>query len=442
MASRPKILLVDDEEAIRFGVSRYLSKKGYEVEGASDLSEAKGKVAAERYDAILLDLTLPDGNGIDWIPELREARADLAIVVITGTGDVPVAVDAMRRGADNLLTKPVNMADLDVYLQKSLELESLRRRDRTRKRLAKKGEPCFGSSAIMEDVVGLATTAGESDSAVMIEGETGTGKGVLARWIHDQSARSSEPFIEVNCSSLRGELLASELFGHTKGAFTSAVEDREGLVEVADGGTLFLDEIGDMDMAVQAQFLKVIEEKQYRRLGEVRIRRSEFRLICATNHDLDKQVEEGTFRKDLYFRIKVFPINLPPLRERAEDIAELVAYLMNDLGRGDVEISDPIMKLLERYSWPGNIREMRNVLERAILLARGNPLGPEHFPGLGGGVAFVKSPGGDTWDLDGLENEHITRALDKFGGDVRKAARALGISRATLYRKLKKIREE
>jgi DNA-binding NtrC family response regulator len=441
MAPKPKVLLVDDEEAIRFGFTKYLSKKGYDLEAASDLAEAKGKFSSGRFDAILLDLTLPDGNGVDWISELRAARADLAIVVITGTGDVPVAVDAMRRGADNLLTKPVDMADLDVYLQKSLELEGLRRRDRIRNRLAKKGEPCFGSSASMEEVVGLATTAGESDSAVMIEGETGTGKGVLARWIHDQSARSSAPFVEVNCSSLRGELLASELFGHAKGAFTSAVEDREGLVEVAHGGTLFLDEIGDMDVAVQAQFLKVIEEKQYRRLGEVKVRRSEFRLICATNHDLDKQVEEGTFRKDLYFRINVFPIQLPPLRERAEDIAELVEYTVKDLGRGDVEVSGELMKLLEGYAWPGNIRELRNVLERAILLARGNPLGAEHFPGLGGGGS-VKAPGGDTWDLDGLENEHITRALDKFGGDVREAAKALGISRATLYRKLKKIRGE
>jgi DNA-binding NtrC family response regulator len=436
---KPKILLVDDEEAIRFGFSRYLSKKGYAVETASALSEAKEKLSTERYDAVLLDLTLPDGNGVDWIPELRESRGDLAIVVITGTGEVAVAVEAMRCGADNLLTKPVDMADLDVYLQKSLELEGLRRRDRTRRRLAKRGEPCFGRSAAMEKIVKLATTAGESDSAVMIEGETGTGKGVLARWIHDHSARSSAPFVEVNCSSLRGELLASELFGHTKGAFTSAVEDREGLVEVADGGTLFLDEIGDMDMGVQAQFLKVIEEKQYRRLGEVRIRRSEFRLICATNHDLEKQVEEGKFRKDLFFRINVFPIHLPPLRERTEDVAELVTYTLGDLGRGDIQVPGRVMKSLEAYGWPGNIREMRNVLERAVLLARGEPLGPEHFPGLKSSGS-VKGSGSQTWDLDGLENEHITRVLDEFGGDVRKAAKALGISRATLYRKLKKIR--
>jgi len=244
--------------------------------------------------------------------------------------------------------------------------------------------------------------------------------------------------VEVNCSSLKGDLLASELFGHAKGAFTSAVQDRQGLVDVADGGTLFLDEIGDMDPGVQAQFLKVIEEKKYRRVGEVKVRRSEFRLICATNHDLLAHVDQGKFRKDLYFRINVFPIQLPPLRKRREDLPKLVRHVLDSMSHRDVEIPENMMRLLSGYEWPGNIREMRNVLERAVLLAGEGILSPEHFPGLHSDTGSP-APTADTWDLDELQDAHIMRALDHFGDDARKTAQALGISKATLYRRLKKF---
>ncbi|MEW6584856.1 MAG: sigma-54 dependent transcriptional regulator [Nitrospirota bacterium] len=437
---KPAIMLVDDEESIRFGFSRYLSRAGYNVKEADSLSAGQKLLLLQRFDAILLDLNLPDGNSIEWIRELRENYPDLSIVVITGYGDVPTAVEAMRRGADNFLTKPVNMEDLDLFLKKSLELGTLRRTHLTSQRLAKKDRSYFGESPAVKKVQELALLAAQNASPVILLGETGSGKGVLARWIHDNGSFSSAPFVELNCSNLRGELLASELFGHARGAFTTAVQDRQGLIEVADGGTLFLDEISDMDMAVQAQFLKVIEEKQYRRLGEVKMRRSEFRLICASNRDLLEETKQGNFRRDLYFRINVFPIFIPPLRERPEDIPGLVHHLLAVLGAPDMEISRDVMQLLEQYHWPGNIRELRNLLERALILSRGSQLTPDHFAGLEYAPVAVEETA-DTSDLTKVEEAHIKIVMQRFGNDTKKAAEALGISRATLYRKLKKLKE-
>ncbi len=437
---KPKILLIEDEEATRFGFTKYLSRSGYIVQEASCLSDAHKALLSQRFDAVLLDLNLPDGSGLEWIIEFRENYPDIPIIVITGFGDVPIAVDAMRRGADNFLTKPVNMQDLDIFLRKSLELGTLRRKNLTSQRLEKKDQIYFGESPAMKKVMNLAALAAKNDSPIILLGETGTGKGILARWLHDNSLCSSAPFVEVNCSNLRGDLLSSELFGHARGAFTTAVQDKQGLIEVADGGTLFLDEISDMDIGVQAQFLKVIEEKQYRRVGEVKVRRSEFRLICATNRDLLEETHHGRFRKDLYFRINVLPIVIPSLRERQEDLPGLILHLLRNLGAPDVKISSEAMQLLKAYPWPGNIRELRNVLERGLLLAYGQSLTPEHFSSLESQPVFI-SHDKDMNNLDNIEEAHIREAVRRFSGDTRKAAESLGISRATLYRKLKKFQQ-
>ena len=434
---KPKVLLIEDDEGSRFGFTRYLSKTGYFVREAASLSEARQAVLSQRFDAVLLDFKLPDGNGLDWIVELRENYQDIPIIVITGYGDIPVAVEAMRRGADNFLTKPVNMEDLEVFLRKSLELGVLRRRYLANQRLERKDRIYFGESEAIKNVMNLASLAAQTDSPVLLLGETGAGKGVLARWLHDNSCCSSATFVEVNCSNLKGDLLASELFGHAKGAFTTAVQDRQGLVEVADEGTLFLDEISDMDVGVQAQFLKVIEDKKYRRLGEVKVRRSEFRLICATNRNLLEETHKGSFRKDLYFRLNVLSIVIPPLRERSSDIPGLVIGILRNLGISNPAISSEVMRLLKGYSWPGNIRELRNVLERATLLARGQPLATEHFSGLDSSQILVDNKR-DLKDLVDIEFDHIQRVMKRFGRDTKKAAAALNISRATLYRKLKK----
>ena len=433
---KPSILLVDDEEAIRLAYTRFLSKGGYAIQAASSLEEARSAMGSSRFDAILLDLSLPDGNGLEWIPDLRESHPGLAIIVITGVGGLPAAVEAMRGGADNFLQKPVNMKDLDIYLRKCLELGDLRRKQITRDRTKKKTRLYFGNSRVMEEVADASRIAASNDSAVLLQGETGTGKGRLARWIHEHGEQSDAPFIEVNCSALRGELLASELFGHAKGAFTSAVQDKRGLIEVADGGTLFLDEIGDMDLEVQSQFLKVIEEKHYRRVGDVGDRRSEFRLICATNRDLQAEIKQGRFRSELYYRVHVFPITLPPLQKRHEDLPGLIQHILEEKGAAGKTLDAEAITLLQQYRWPGNTRELSNVLERAVLLAGEEALAPMHFPGLDlSGMA--RDPSGLVMNLDKLEELAIRKALEKLSGDTKKAAGTLGISRATLYRKIK-----
>jgi DNA-binding NtrC family response regulator len=439
----PRILLVDDEEATLFGYTRYLTKGGYSIETAKCLRDAKMLIASEQFDAILLDLKLPDGNAIDWIAELHSTHEHLAIIVITGISDIPTAVRAMKYGAYNFLTKPVNMDDLAISLKKGLEVEELRRRDSIYQRLApQKSEPFFGESSIIEKVVQYANVAAMNNTVVLLHGETGTGKGVLARWIHDHSQRKNEAFVEVNCSSLKGELLRSELFGHAKGAFTSAIRDRAGLIEVVDGGTLFLDEIGDMDLEVQAQLLKTIEEKSYRRIGENRLRTSDFRLICATNRNLTEASNNGSFRKDLYYRICIFPITLPALRERKEDLPGLIKHILTSYGYTKLPVNPRVIKLLTDYHWPGNIRELRNMLERALLLAQGEALDPSHFPGMEKPLIKEPSRTNEIWNLDEIEKNHILLALKHFGGDKYETSNALGISLSSLYRKIDKIQQQ
>ena len=434
------ILMVDDEPAVLFGYARYFAKAGYETVDAGTLAEARRSVTFRRFDAVLLDLNLPDGNGLEWIRVLREEQPEIAIIVITGQGDVPTAVEAMRLGADNFLVKPVDMDGLLMFLRKSLELSALRRSDRLMQRMKKQDEePLFGRSPAMARVREALSLMAENDAPVLLTGETGTGKGVCARWIHVHSGRKAGPLLDLNCSTLQGDLLASELFGHAKGAFTSAHQNKQGLIEAADGGTLFLDEIGDMDLPVQAQLLKVIEEKTYRRLGETNSRQSDFRLICATNRDLSEDSKKGRFRNDLLFRINLFPIQLPPLRERPEDISELVEHFLALPGYAAGPVPAGVMDLLRSNSWPGNVRELRNVVERALLLARGRSLALEHFPGIGTADAGgQRRPKG----LKDLEKEYLQTLISESGGDMKKVADALDVSRATLYRKLKDLRED
>lgn len=430
------ILLVDDDEAVLFGYKSSLAGAGYLVQTAGSLEDAKKLVASGDFDAVVLDLQLPDGNALEWIPQLKKSHPDLPVIVITGTGDVPTAVKAMKSGAENYLTKPVETDNLEMSLHTALELGDLRRQSRIKRRLDRTTEPFFGASPVIATLMKSFKIAAANDTVLLIQGETGTGKGVLAKWIHANSSRAHEAFVELNCSGLKGDLLRSELFGHTKGSFTSAVSDKEGLVEVADNGTLFLDEIGDMDIAVQAQLLKVIEERTYRRVGENRVRKSDFRLICATNKDLLKETEVGTFRKDLYYRICVFPIAAPPLRDMIEDIAGLAGYFLREFGQKTSTVPLDILAMLKGYHWPGNIRELRNMLERAVLLANSGPLTADCFPGIGllpGSVSVEPElPAG----LRDVEQDYLRKIVDTCKGDKKKASRLMGISLATIYRKL------
>jgi DNA-binding NtrC family response regulator len=440
MKQSSRLLLVEDDESTVFGYATCLNHAGFDVAMAGTLQEARRALDAEQFSAVVLDLKLPDGDGKLLIEEVKRLSDSTGIVVITGTGDVSTAVDAMRRGADNFLTKPVDTQALLASLEKSVEVGTLRRRTEAQQRIVRPGEPYFGTSRQMRQVMEYARVTAGNNTVVLINGETGTGKGVLAKWIHDHSERKYEPFVELNCSSLKGELLRSELFGHVKGSFTSAIRDRAGLLEAADGGTLFLDEIGDMDLEVQAQLLKTIEERSFRRIGENRVRHSDFRLICATNRVLEEESQRGGFRKDLYYRICVFPITIPPIRERMADLPGLTAHLLAEFGYPHGPVSQDVFNVLMRYDWPGSIRELRNMLERALLLAKGEPLHPSHFPGLGTASRTTETPTTEVWRLDRMTALHIQRVIDHFGGDKRVAARALGLSLSSLYRRLEKAR--
>ncbi|MET0552205.1 MAG: sigma-54 dependent transcriptional regulator [Vicinamibacteria bacterium] len=433
---KPRILILDDEAAVRTSFSFYLARRGFAVTEAGTLAEARQAMMSQSLDGLLLDVSLPDGSGLDWIREVREARPGTAIVVMSGVGDVPMAVQAMREGADHFVTKPVNMADLEVFLRKSLELGGLRRGSRAVQRQARKAEPFFGESPAAVALGEQTRLALQHDAPVLLQGETGTGKGVLARWIHEHGTRDGMPFVEISCAGLPRDLLASELFGHSRGAFTSAVADKEGLLDVADGGTLFLDEIGELDAATQSQFLTVLEGKRYRRLGEVRERRSEFRLVCASSRVLTDEVAGGRFRPDLYFRINVLPITVPALRDRAEDMPALVAHLLGVLGAGEAEVDPDVMGFLLAYSWPGNIRELSHALERGLMLAGGARLERAHFAWLKAAPRPQAPRASDRGDLARFE-----QAVREHGGSVEEAARALGLSRATLYRRLKLARD-
>lgn len=433
MSSR--ILLIEDELATRFGFVRYFAKEGYDVAEAEDLAEAARLFSAERFDAVILDINLPDGNGIDFINAIRESDQAIPIIVITGTADIPLAVEAMQRGADNFLTKPVDNAGLSVFLRKTLEIGSLKRRHAAHQRLERHEEPYWSELPELQVVREHAQIAADSESPVLITGETGTGKGVLARWIHRKSRRSHHEFVEVNCSGLRGELLAREIFGNARGAYTSADQDRKGLLDIADHGTLFLDEIGDMGMELQAPFLKVLEEKQYRRLGDVKLIKSNFRLISATNRDIGQMVGNGGFRQDLLYRINLLTIHLPPLRERRSDIPAIAAALLKSLNRPASGLSGEVLSLLTGYDWPGNIRELKNVLERAVLLAKGETLQTAHFSGLGHHQPALPATAQE------VENAHILTVLRETGGNVEVAARILKLSRATLYRRIRQLKE-
>lgn len=438
-AMKQNILLVEDNDATRFGFVRYFSREGYDICEAASISEAKAAMTARHFDILILDINLPDGNGIDFISEARTSDPSIPIIVITGEGDIPLAVEAMQRGADNFMTKPVDNAALTVFIRKTLEIGVLKQQNSARKRLEKKDRLFIGETAVMREVRDIAQAAAASDVPVLITGETGTGKGMLAKWIHQHGARSSGECVEVNCSGLRGEMLSREIFGNARGAFTSADQDRKGLLDIADRGTLFLDEIGDMSIDVQAQFLKVLEDKSYRRLGDVKLLRSNFRLICATHHDMASLVSAGQFRQDLMYRINIMTIDLPPLRDRMDDLPALTAFLMADLGASAEVISDDVMEALRGYSWPGNIRELRNVLERALLLTpKGAILRQAHFSGL-----TADRPQRSTLPrhctVQELEESHIREVLDQMKGNIERTAKILNISRATLYRKLKQI---
>jgi DNA-binding NtrC family response regulator len=441
--SRNKVLVVDDESAVRFGIRDFLEQHGYEIEEAESCHDAQHLFRTSRPDIVIADYMMPDGTALDLLPRLKEIDAQIPLLVLTAHGSIDLAVRAIKEGAEQFLTKPLELQTLLVILQRLLQKQR-----NHHKQLASKSRqvrqainPFIGTSPAIRALAEQAKKILSSESPVLILGETGTGKGVLARWLHDNSPRAEEAFVDLNCAGLSRELLETELFGHEKGAFTSATASKQGLFEVAHRGTIFLDEVGDVDLQIQPKLLKVLEEKRFRRVGDVRDRQVDVRLIAATHQDIGQLVREKRFRDDLYFRISTIPLSFPALRERIEDIPTMAQYLLDkisaDLGRGELRLDDSSIHALQTYSWPGNIRELRNVIERAVLLSdqKTITLKDLHFDG----HAQVGTPFLDTrLTLLELEKQHIERVLNEEQGRVEKAAKRLGIPRSSLYQKIKK----
>ena len=452
------ILVVDDERTLRFTLKEGLSEEGYRVETAADVAEALEKLERDEFQLVLLDQKLPDGNGIDLLRTIRSRRPSVQVVIMTAFGKIPQAVEAVKAGCYEYVTKPFELDLIKLVIQNALAQTRLadeiaRLRDVERRRAG--STFIVGGSSKMQKLLDTIRKLGQAGSStVMLQGETGVGKELLAREIHESSPWRDGPFVEVNCSAFPENLLESELFGYERGAFTDAKRSKKGLMELANGGTLFLDEIGEMSPNLQAKLLRALELKRFRRLGGTGDIHIEARIIAATNRDLKAMVEQEKFREDLFYRLDVIRLIVPPLRERPEDIPPLIDHFVGhwnrELSRDVKGPTDEALELLLAYRWPGNVRELRNVIERAILLESDEWILPEHLPveivsagGSGQRVmeAKIHSEGG-ILTLAKAEQVAIEMALQKTGGNKTRAAEVLGISRQTLRTKLKEYRIE
>jgi DNA-binding NtrC family response regulator len=393
-------------------------------------------------DAAILDYSLPDGTALELLPQLRQTFPGVPIIILTGNGTIALAVQAIKEGAEHFLTKPIQMAAIGVVLQRALQNQRNHQKHLAEKVLEKRNntDPFLGNSAAIRNLAIEAGKISASHCPVLIYGETGTGKGVLARWLHRNGPRAEDAFVDMNCAGLGRELLESELFGHEAGAFTGAVQRKLGLLEVAQRGTVFLDEIGDMDLQIQPKLLKVLEEKKLRRLGDVHERRLDIRLIAASHQNLAQMVRENKFRSDLYFRVSTVSLRMPALGERREDIPVLAEHLLRkaaaELGKPDICLSEEATEKLTAYAWPGNVRELKNVLERAVLLASQDSIQPRDLH-----LEFAVRPAAKNEDsqltLKEMQQLHIARALDAEHGNILRTADRLGITRSSLYSKIK-----
>jgi DNA-binding NtrC family response regulator len=447
--TRNRVLLVDDDSVIRFSIRHYLELRGMHVTEAEGVLDARQKFAGGSIDAAVLDFSLPDGDGMELLSHFKGADPEVPVIVLTGQGSIELAVRAIKEGAEQFLTKPVELPALHSLLTRAVQNKRFRQQSLVTQSKAQRDRlnPFLGTSAAMRRLEELARRVVRSESPILIQGETGSGKGVLAKWIHEKSQRADEVFMDLNCAGLEREFLETELFGHERGAFTGAVHAKPGLLEVADGGTVFLDEIGDIGLAVQPKLLKVLEAHQFRRLGDIRDRTVDIRLISATHRDLRELVRKQLFREDLFFRITIIPIRIPPLRERQEDIPllamDILRRIVSKRGCSAIELDDAAMAALVEYSWPGNIREMHNVLERAAQIARHSVLSvkdlelqyPVNVPSKGNGKQAAGTDSHLT--LRELESRYIEAVLLEESGSIDRAARRLGISRSSLYSKVK-----
>ena len=452
-----RILVVDDEPAIRFSLSELLGADGHDVTVAEHAPAALALLEAQPFDLILSDLTMPAMSGLQLLEEVRGRHADVVFVLVTAHGDERVAVRALREGAYDYIPKPFDNDEVRATVSRVRDMLALRgENERLRGELAARHGRLIGGSAAMREVYRVIERAAPADVTVLITGESGTGKELVARQLHDESPRRAKPFVALNCSALPAELVESELFGHVKGAFTGADRDREGMFEAANGGTLFLDEIGDLAMPAQAKLLRALEERVVTRVGATAPRAVDVRVIAATNQPLDRMIEDARFREDLLYRLRVVTIELPPLRERREDLLPIAVHLVADLaarhGRPVLDIADDARRALLSWDWPGNVRELRNALERAVVMTSADAIRasdlPPHMresaaPLRADEAVLAELPFVEARDraVDAFERAYLTAALERHGGNVSATARALGLHRQSLQKMLKRLEE-
>jgi DNA-binding NtrC family response regulator len=440
-----KILIVDDDDMVRDPVAETLKRKGYEVEAIADGQSALDLLARESFDLVISDFKMPGMNGIELLEKIRKMDLDVPFLIMTAYGTIDIAVDAVKKGASDFLEKGENISQrLELKVEQLLQLRQLLRENKSLKSVLGRQWDYIGSTKAIEDIRTLVKTVADSRSTVLITGESGTGKELIARAIHFQSPRHNRPFVKVNCAALPEGLIESELFGHEKGAFTGALNRRLGKFELASGGTLLLDEIGEMQVGMQAKLLRVLQEREINKVGGDDPVEVDIRLIATTNRDLDKEVKEGRFRDDLFYRLNVIRIHLPPLRERKEDIKKLAEHFTDRYNRENglaIEgMEDGCWDILTAYDWPGNIRELENAVERAVVLTRTGRIKPDLMKlpfsssvhGPSGGGAGIRS--GAT--ISQVEKELIIETLAKCNQNRTKAASLLGISIRTLRNKL------
>ncbi len=450
-----KILVVDDEKLLRWSLKQNLSKGGYSVISAEKGLEGLSLFKEEMPDVTLLDIHLPDVSGITVLEGIKEIDPNALVLMITAFGDIQTAVKTIKLGAYDFVEKPFNMEKLRILIEKALETVSLRKEvSEFRKQISSKFglDSIVGQSEQMKEIFNFIAKVAKSDaSTVLLQGESGTGKDLVAKIIHYQGNRAGRPFMEINCTALPDTLVESELFGHEKGAFTDAKAMKKGLFELADGGTTYLDEIGDMKPATQSKLLKIIENKAFKRIGGTKDIEVDVRIITATNCNLEEEVRKGNFREDLYYRLKVIPITIPPLRERGSDITLLAKFFISEFNREFKKnvkgLSKETEQFFTRYPWPGNVRELKNVIERSMILENENYILPEHLPleltsreVMTHNISSINiqiPPGGI--DIEEVEKELIRQALDVTGGNQTRASKLLNLTRDTLRYRMQKF---
>ncbi len=441
MSQKPRILVVDDEAAMRESLTDWLMEDEYEVSQASSGEEAISMVKEKSFEVVLLDLKMPGMDGLETMKGLKEICPDTEIVMMTAYATVDTAVQAMRVGAFDYMVKPFDPDEIEIHIQKIIAHKELVDENiLLRKKLEEKYQfdEIIGKCDLMQDLFDMIARVAPTDSTVLITGESGTGKELVAQAIHGNSPRCFMPFIPINCGALPDSLLESELFGYEKGAFTGAEHAKRGRFEMADNGTLFLDEIGDISLKMQVDFLRVLQQKEIRRLGSEEMKKVNVRIVAATNRDLQKAIREKRFREDLFYRLNVISIHIPPLRDRKEDISLLLKSFIRrycmEMNKEEVGIAPSALKLLLDYDWPGNVRELENIVERALVIGTSREIVPADLPFASSGPDTRSLPK----SLKKMEKFHITGILDENKWNISKAARELDIDRQTLYNKIEK----